>query len=158
MKIIGIDPGSHRTGYSILEKDSRVRNKTKVHTYGTIKIDPGTISPANLVILKNELIKILHEFKPEVASVEDIFFAKNVKTAKSVMESRGVILLTLAEKNIRILQPTATQIKKGLTGHGAANKQDVKKALKLILGIAELKGHDDSWDAMAAGFVGLSMC
>lgn len=89
--------------------------------------------------------------------MEDIFFSKNIKTAKTVMESRGVILLSLAERGIKILQPTATQIKKGVTGNGNAGKKDISQALKLIYGLDKLDGLDDSWDAIAAGFVGLSM-
>ena len=157
MKIIGIDPGSHRIGYSILERNKSSQNKTIVHSYGTIEITPGVKSPENLIIIKTKLQALLDEFKPEIACVEDIFFSKNVKTAKTVMESRGVILLTLGEASIRILEPTATQIKKGITGNGNSDKKDIKRALKLILGIPELTGHDDAWDAVAAGFVGLAM-
>ena len=92
-----------------------------------------------------------------MASVEELFFFKNQKTVAQVYEARGVILFTLIERGLKILEPTITQIKKGVTGSGTADKKQVKEAIKLILGLKELKGHDDSWDAVAAGFVGLAM-
>ncbi|MCB1189412.1 MAG: crossover junction endodeoxyribonuclease RuvC [Leptospiraceae bacterium] len=157
MKIIGIDPGSHRIGYSILEKGGKIGNQIDLIAYGTINIEPKTKSPESLLILKKELQKIIQEHKPSVASIEEVFFAKNLKTASKVFESRGVILLTFAESGIELIQPTATQIKKGVTGSGTANKNQVRYSIGLILGLKELKGYDDSWDAIAAAFVGLGM-
>lgn len=117
----------------------------------------GTQSPDNLLILRKGLREVLEEYKPTIASVEEMFFAKNKKTASRVFESRGVLLITLAEKNIQILEPTVSQIKKGTTGSGTADKKQIRHALKLLLNIEPLKGHDDSWDAVAAAYVGLSM-
>ncbi|TGM03458.1 endonuclease [Leptospira barantonii] len=154
MRIIGIDPGSHRAGYAVLEKAS---SKIKILTYGTVEVPSGTPSPDNLLILRKGLADILEEYKPSIASVEEMFFAKNKKTASRVFESRGVLLITLAELNIRILEPTVSQIKKGTTGSGTADKKQIRQALKILLGIDLLKGHDDSWDAVAAAYVGLSM-
>ena len=157
MIMLGIDPGSHRTGYAVVKRDDKVRNRTLLLDYGTIEVPPKTPSPDNLLVVKNELNEILRKYKPQMACVEDIFFAKNVKTAKTVMECRGVILLGLHEAGLEILQPTATQIKKGVTGNGNSGKKEIGHALKILMGLDELTGHDDSWDAIAAGFVGLSM-
>ena len=107
-------------------------------------------------ILRNSLLDIIDEFKPTFSSVEEIFFSKNLKTATKVFQARGVILLTLAEKNITIYEPTVTQIKKGVTSSGKADKKQIHTALKLILKLQDIKGFDDSWDAIAAGFVGFS--
>ncbi|MCE9501012.1 MAG: crossover junction endodeoxyribonuclease RuvC [Leptospira sp.] len=154
-RMIGIDPGSHRVGYSILEK--KERNKISLLTYGTIDIQPGTKSPENLIVIRKTLSRLLDEYTPGLASVEELFFSKNQKTAGRVYESRGCILLTLAESGVRIIEPSVTQIKKGTTGNGTADKKQVRQALKLILGLDDLSGHDDSWDAVAAGFVGFAM-
>ncbi|EMF88834.1 putative crossover junction endodeoxyribonuclease RuvC [Leptospira santarosai str. ST188] len=154
LRIIGIDPGSHRAGYAVLEK---IASKIRILTYGTVEVPSGTPSPNNLLVLRNGLTEILKEFKPSVASVEEMFFSKNKKTASRVFESRGVLLVTLAEMNIQILEPTVSQIKKGTTGSGTADKKQIRQALKLLLDIDLLKGHDDSWDAVAAAYVGLSM-
>jgi crossover junction endodeoxyribonuclease RuvC len=155
-RIIGIDPGSHRIGYAILDRDERSR-KIILIDYGTIEVNSAIQSPESLLIVNSELKEILKNYKPEVASVEELFFFKNQKTVAQVYETRGVILLTLIEKGLKIIEPTITQIKKGVTGSGTADKKQVKEAIKLILGLRELKGHDDSWDAVAAGFVGLAM-
>ena len=153
-RMIGIDPGSHRIGYSILE---RKKNKIDLLASGTIEIPPKTSSPENLVLIREELREILEEFHPDHASVEELFFHKNQKTAGRVYEARGCILLTLSEFSVRIIQPTVTQIKKGTTGNGNADKRQIRQALKLLLGLKELSGHDDSWDAVAAAFVGFAM-
>ncbi|EKR74671.1 crossover junction endodeoxyribonuclease RuvC [Leptospira noguchii] len=154
LRIIGIDPGSHRAGYAVLEKKA---SKIKILNYGTVEVPPRTPSPDNLVILRKGLKEILEEFNPSIASVEEMFFAKNKKTASRVFESRGVLLVTLAEMNIQVLEPTVSQIKKGTTGSGTADKKQIRQALKLLLNVDLLKGHDDSWDAIAAAYVGLSM-
>ncbi|ANH00985.1 crossover junction endodeoxyribonuclease RuvC [Leptospira borgpetersenii] len=154
LRIIGIDPGSHRAGYAVLEKTA---SKIRILAYGTVEVPSGTPSPNNLLVLRKGLTEILKEFKPSIASVEEMFFAKNKKTASRVFESRGVLLVTLAEMNIQILEPTVSQIKKGTTGSGTADKKQIRQALKLLLDIDLLKGHDDSWDAVAAAYVGLSM-
>ncbi|MCG6166798.1 crossover junction endodeoxyribonuclease RuvC [Leptospira sp. FAT1] len=154
LRIIGIDPGSHRAGYAVLEKNG---SKIRILTYGTVEVPSGTPSPDNLLLLRSGLSEVLEEFQPSLASVEEMFFAKNKKTASRVFESRGVLLVTLAEKNIPILEPTVSQIKKGTTGSGTADKKQIRQALKLLLNVELLKGHDDSWDAVAAAYVGLSM-
>lgn len=125
--------------------------------YGTIEVGSEIQSPESLLLVHSELKSILKKYKPELASVEELFFFKNQKTVAQVYEARGVIMFTLVEKGLLILEPTITQIKKGVTGSGTADKKQVKEAIKLILGLRELKGHDDSWDAVAAGFVGLAM-
>jgi crossover junction endodeoxyribonuclease RuvC len=155
LKIIGIDPGSHRCGYAILEKDNK--RKIKLIDYGTIEVPPKTIFAESIIYIYTSLLDILDLHKPEMASVEELFYFKNQKTVAAVYQTRGVILLALSQKKIPILEPTITQIKKGITGNGNADKKAVKLAIKMILGIPELKGHDDSWDAIAAGFVGLAM-
>lgn len=155
MKIIGIDPGSHRCGFAILEKDAK--RKITLIDYGTIEVPPKTDISESLIILYDSLMKILELHKPEISSVEELFYFKNQKTVSAVYQSRGVILLALSQNKIPILEPTITQIKKGITGNGKADKNAVKIAIKMILSIPELKGHDDSWDAIAAGFVGLAM-
>lgn len=157
MRIIGIDPGSHRVGYAVLSFPEASRAKPELVVYGTIEAPPKTPSPDNLLQIKKELDSILSEYKPDFGSVEELFFLKNVTTGMRVAESRGVILLALGEKNIPAVQPTATQVKKGISANGNATKKEVRQAIKIILGFSELKGHDDSWDAIAAAFVGKSL-
>ncbi|TGN17077.1 crossover junction endodeoxyribonuclease RuvC [Leptospira idonii] len=157
MKILGIDPGSHRIGYAVLSFPETNRSKPDLLVYGTIEVPPKTPSPHNLIQIKKELDEILLEYKPDFGCVEELFFVNNITTGMRVSESRGVILLSLGENAIPVVQPTATQIKKGISAKGNATKKEVRQAIKLILGFHDLKGHDDSWDAIAAAFVGKSL-
>lgn len=157
MKIIGIDPGSHRVGYAILSFPEGQRRNPSLLGYGTIEVTPKTPSPDNLLQIHRELQAILTEFQPECAAVEELFFVQNTTTGMKVSESRGVILLTLGENQIPMVSLTATQIKKGISAKGNATKKEVRAAIQMILGFKDLKGHDDSWDAIACAFVGRSL-
>ncbi|MCW7460898.1 crossover junction endodeoxyribonuclease RuvC [Leptospira limi] len=157
MKIIGIDPGSHRVGYAILSFPEGLRRNPTLLGYGTIEVAPKTPSPDNLLQIRRELQAILTEHKPEWAAVEELFFVQNTTTGMKVSESRGVILLTLGENQIPMVSLTATQIKKGISAKGNATKKEVRAAIQMILGFKDLKGHDDSWDAIACAFVGRSL-
>ena len=153
MKIIGIDPGSHRIGYAILEKEYKIQ----ILDYGVIEVPKSIKVPYNLLYIKEEILKLIKSFQINFASIEEMFFNKNLKTASRVFEARGVILLTLLEQNLNLTQPTVTQIKKGITGNGRANKKDIHNALKKIFCLEELKCYDDAWDAIATAFVGISI-
>lgn len=157
MKIIGIDPGSHRVGYAILSFPVGMRRNPELLSYGTIEVAPKTPSPDNLLQIRSELQSILSKFQPECAAVEELFFVQNTTTGMKVSESRGVILLTLGENQIPMVSLTATQIKKGISAKGNATKKEVRAAIQMILGFKDLKGHDDSWDAIACAFVGRSL-
>ncbi len=157
MKILGIDPGSHRVGYAVLDFPESNPRTPNLLSYGTIEAPPKTPSPDNLIQIKQELVKIIEESKPTAACVEELFFVNNITNGMRVSESRGVILLCLGEKGIPVVQPTATQIKKGISSKGNATKKEVRLAIQMILGLKDLKGHDDSWDAIAAAYVGRSL-
>jgi crossover junction endodeoxyribonuclease RuvC len=157
LKIIGIDPGSHRVGYAVLEFEEGSRKNPALLAYGTIEVAPKTPSPENLLQIKSELDIILSNYSPNHAAVEELFFVQNTTTGMRVSESRGVILLALGEKKIPVVQMTATQIKKGISAKGNATKKEVRGAIQMILGFKDLQGHDDSWDAIACAFVGRSL-
>jgi crossover junction endodeoxyribonuclease RuvC len=154
--ILGLDPGTHRLGYAVLKAQSPL--KFQLIDYGTKEVPPKTHTLESLVYIRKVIQELIDKYKPELVSVEELFFNKNLKTAAKVYQARGVILLTLAERNLRLIEPTATQIKKGIAGNGRATKQQIKRALQLILGLNKLDGQDDSWDAIAAAFVGYGMC
>lgn len=157
MKILGIDPGSHRVGFAILSFSEERRNRPTLEGYGTIEVPPKTPSPDNLLQIKTELDAILKKHRPNLACVEELFFVQNITTGMRVSESRGVILLALGEHAVPVVQPTATQIKKGISAKGNATKAEVRAAIQMILGFQNLTGHDDSWDAIACAFVGKSL-
>lgn len=153
---LGIDPGSHRLGYAFLQRTPGARTNPKVLDYGTIEVAPKTKSPTNLLIIHNQLNELIRKYKPDRACVENLFFSKNKKTAQQVYEARGVILLTLGENEVPIYELTATQIKKGVSATGTADKKAIRRSIQMILGMDPV-GHDDSWDAIAIAFVGASL-
>jgi crossover junction endodeoxyribonuclease RuvC len=144
MIILGIDPGTTRIGYGVIEK----KGKTTPVSYGTIELvfcEHGT----HLHNLSKELQKIIQEHNPDYIGVEKLFFSKNKKTALTVAEARGVILLTALQNNIAIKQFSPTEIKSTITGWGKSDKKTVEKCVALSLGLSSVKGYDDASDALA---------
>lgn len=157
MVVMGIDPGSHRIGYAFLQKPPGSRSQLpKILDYGTIDIPPKTPSPENLILIHENLERLIAEYSPDRACVEDLFFSKNKKTAQQVYEARGVILYTLGKVLVPIHQLTANQIKKGISASGTADKKAIRRSIQMIFRM-DPTGHDDSWDAIACAFVGYSL-
>ncbi|NTW30164.1 MAG: crossover junction endodeoxyribonuclease RuvC [Candidatus Moranbacteria bacterium] len=146
MKIIGIDPGTATIGWGIIEEHGG--NLTPV-AYGHISTSKNDASADRLCVLADELDAILRLHEPEEASVEELFFSTNVKTAISVAQARGVILLTLRRFGVIISGYTPNQVKQSVTGYGSADKRQVQLMTKNILLLSEIPKPDDVADAIA---------
>lgn len=146
-RIIGIDPGTAITGFSILEKGERENHLIE---YGCIR----TASDLNLATRLNQIAQdletIIQTFKPQYACVEELFFQKNVKTAISVAHARGVVIQKLTEHNIAVFELTPLQIKQAVCGYGQADKAMVQQMIKLTLRLKTTPQPDDAADAIAA--------
>ncbi len=147
MIILGIDPGIASTGWGVIEAD---RNKFKSVDYGFIKTTPSSSKGERLMIIYRKIRKIIDLYHPEIAGVEDIFFARNKLSAIPVAEAKGVILLAIESKEIDTHVYTPLQIKQALTGNGRAEKDQVQEMVKLILGLREKIKPDHAADALAA--------
>lgn len=148
MRILGIDPGTARLGYSILDFDEK-KCSLKLINCGIIqtrKIDEDSL---RLKIIREDLLKIINEFKPEFASVEKLFFFKNPKTIIPVAQARGIILEACASSGIKILEFTPLEMKKIVTGNGGANKTIVSDVVHSMLDLNERIKPDDAVDAVA---------
>ena len=145
--ILGIDPGTATTGFGLIEANER--GDLLYITCGHIATAPDTPAPQRLVTIKNSLLKLLKQYKPSVVVVEKLFFTTNITTAISVAEARGVVLATMAEHNLEILEYTPLQVKQGLTGYGKADKQQVQRMVKTILNLEDIPKPDDAADALA---------
>jgi len=146
MKILGIDPGMAIVGYGLIE----VQNDTmKLLTSGSIQTDKKKSDSKRLLEIYEDVLTILDEYKPDVASVEELFFFKNQKTIIPVAEARGVILSALESKGIPIFEYTPMEVKQILTGYGRADKKDVERMVQLVLEGQELPKLDDTIDAIA---------
>ncbi len=151
MKILGIDPGIERCGWAVVTEENR---KPRLEAVGCI-ITPRIDLPARLLLLQNALADIIRQHRPERAAVEELFFAKNTKTAMIVAHARGVILVTLAQQNIPTVSFTPNAIKLAVAGSGHADKSQVQRMIKAILALKETIKPDDAADAVAIALCGL---
>jgi crossover junction endodeoxyribonuclease RuvC len=145
--ILGIDPGIADTGYGLIEKGAG--GKISCLAYGSIKTKAGLPMAERLEILHDELEKIIQKYQPALASVEELFFQNNAKTAIIVGQARGVILLTCRKNKIPIVELTPLQVKQTIAGFGRADKLQVQKMVKLLLNLKEIPKPDDAADALA---------
>lgn len=145
MTIIGIDPGTTRIGFGVIES---TKNRLAVLDYGVIST-PGKDKSLDYKLISEGLSKLISAYKPERAGVEKLFFSNNQKTAMSVAEARGVIILTLANHGIPIIEPTPQEVKQAVSSYGKADKNQVQRMVRLILNIKEDIKPDDAADALA---------
>ncbi|MFC1721873.1 crossover junction endodeoxyribonuclease RuvC [Patescibacteria group bacterium] len=148
--ILAIDPGTATTGYAILQI-SRRNSNPKLVSYGCIITTAKTPLPKRLAILAKDLRSLISRFHPQELAVEELFFAKNVKTGTAVGQARGVILLIGAEKKLKIAEYKPVEIKLAVTGYGQAPKKQIQRMVKTILGLETRPRPDDAADAIALG-------
>ena len=146
MKILGIDPGMAIVGYGLIEGKEE---NYKLIASGSIQTDKKLDDSKRLLEIYNDLSTIVEKYKPDCASVEQLFFFKNQKTVIPVAEARGVILTVLEKYNIPTYSYTPMEVKQVLTGYGRAEKKEVDRMVHLTLGVDELPKLDDTVDAIA---------
>ncbi|KUO50644.1 MAG: Holliday junction resolvase [Desulfitibacter sp. BRH_c19] len=146
MLILGVDPGTATTGFGVIEVNA---NRYRSIIYGTILTEASMAMPFRLGIINNRLNEIISEYKPEHMAVEQLYFSKNTRTALTVGQARGVILLTGIQKNLPIGEYTPLQVKQAVAGYGRADKQQVQKMVAAVLGLNVIPKPDDAADALA---------
>ncbi|OGI74144.1 crossover junction endodeoxyribonuclease RuvC [Candidatus Nomurabacteria bacterium RIFCSPHIGHO2_01_FULL_43_16] len=148
MKILGIDPGFERLGVAILEK-SKGEKKERVLFSECFRTPVKSDFSERLRLLGAEVKKIIKEYKPEVLAIETLFLNTNHKTAMRVAEARGVVVYEAAHAGLRIFEASPPQIKVATTGHGASDKAQIIKMVKMLVEIDKSKKSDDELDAIA---------
>lgn len=143
---MGIDPGTATTGYGIIENN---RGKLRLVEYGCIRTSKKDTLEQRLAEIHHDLKKIIKKHKPNIVAVESVFFYKNVKTAISVAQARGVVLFAIHESKVRMIEFTPLQVKNRLTGYGKADKKQVQYMVKALLGLKTIPKPDDAADALA---------
>ena len=154
MRIIGIDPGTGILGFGVVDV---TKNKTRLVTGGVITTPAHTPIDERLEEIFDGLTEIIAETKPEVMSIEKLFFSQNVTTAISVAQARGVAMLTGRRARLQIAEYTPQQIKQTLTGYGKADKKQVQEMVRIQLGLTEVPKPDDCADALAAAITHFMM-
>jgi len=147
MRILGVDPGLASVGYGLIVYPEG--GPDQVH-WGEIKTSPSQSTPERLRVIFESLRAVIRELKPEAVSVEELFFAANMKTAIQVAQARGAALLATAESGVQVAEYTPLQIKKAITGQGRASKSQVQKMVSVLLGLREIPRPDHASDALAA--------
>ena len=146
MLIVGIDPGIARTGWAVIETQG---SKIKAKEHGCFETDKSTPLTTRLLEVHTFIQNLLKKHKPDALAIEDLFFSNNAKTAFVVGQARGVILLASGQNKIPVAIYTPLQVKLSVTGYGKAQKPQVGKMIKVILGLDEIPKIDDTADALA---------
>lgn len=154
MIALGIDPGTATTGYGIV-KDSPDGRLKKI-CYGVIRTDSKTPYPLRLKQIHEEIVNLIEQHKPEVVAIEQLFFNTNTKTALSVGQARGVVILTAALAGLDIAEYTPIQVKEAVATYGRAEKIQVQQMVKVLLGLDEIPKPDDAADALAVAICHLN--
>ena len=145
MRILGIDPGSRKTGYGLIEHSN---NKSRHLDSGFIKLNDKETLIDRLLMLSIELGKIIDRLNPNCGAIEKVFYAKNAQSALSLAHARGVILLKFSEKQLPIHEYQALKVKQTVVGAGRADKGQIKHMVKILLKINDSLQEDQA-DALA---------
>lgn len=146
MKILGIDPGYGRLGWSILEGN---RSKQQLLAYGCIETKPKQELDKRLMVIHHQLNQIIDDHQPKACAVEALYFFKNQKTVMGVGQARGVVVLTANLKGLNCSHYTPLQIKNVVAGYGKASKHQVQTMVKSQLKLKSIPKPDDAADACA---------
>jgi len=145
-RVLGIDPGTATTGWAVI---SEKNGQFFPIAYGHIETKKGQSDEKRILEIAKDLEKIILDHKPDEAAIEKLFYFKNKKTIIEVAQSRGALLLTLAQNKVKIASYTPLQVKQALTGYGKAEKKQVQLMTKSILRLKSLPKPDDTADAIA---------
>jgi crossover junction endodeoxyribonuclease RuvC len=147
MIALGIDPGIATTGYGVVREERNGQLVALVH--GVIETPKTDSLPKRLHHLRQHLRSLLEAWQPDEVAVEELFFATNAKTAITVGQARGVILLTLFEGGRPIFEYTPLQVKQAVSGYGAADKKQMQEMVRILLSLSKIPKPDDAADALA---------
>ena len=151
MIILGIDPGTATTGYAVIKK---LKNNTfDILDFGVIETSKKKTDSERLLEMQKDLQGIIKKFKPTTAGVEKLYFEKNVTTAMTVSQARGVVLLTLQQHKIDLHEFTPLQVKSIICGSGKAEKKQVQQMVQMTFGLKSMPKPDDAADAL-----GIALC
>ena len=146
-RVIGIDPGLAHTGFGIIDAFG---NNIRLVSYGVIETPSIEEHGTRLLEIYNRLVAVLMEFKPEQASMEELYFARNVSSAMSVSEAKGVVTMCLAQQALPLSMYRPNQIKYSVTGTKTADKKTVEQYVKILLNLETEPKPDHAADALAA--------
>jgi crossover junction endodeoxyribonuclease RuvC len=146
VRVLGIDCGSNRTGFGVIDSDGRDH---RLVAAGTISLSPKEPLSQRLWRIHCELVSLINKHPPDEVAVEDVFHGLNVRSALKLAHVRGVALLLAAERGLPLGEYSPLEVKMGVVGYGRADKGQVQMMVKSLLGISEPLGSFDASDALA---------
>ncbi|HWQ04146.1 MAG TPA: crossover junction endodeoxyribonuclease RuvC [Longilinea sp.] len=146
MLVLGIDPGTATTGFGLVRETVQ---GLEVVDFGAILTPAGLPQSLRLLLLYEELRKIILLHRPESAAVEKLFFSRNVTTAITVGQARGVVLLSMAQSGLTVGEYTPMEVKQAVAGYGGADKNQVQQMVRALLNLEKVPKPDDAADALA---------
>lgn len=151
MLILGIDPGTARMGWGVITTDNKrtLAKGASLVKYGCFETSVGVEMGKRLLHLRRELIKVILDFKPDHLAIEQLFFGANSRTAMTVGQARGVVMVTAEEYNLPLFEYQGLSVKKILTGFGHTDKKQIQEYVKKRLKLKDIPKPDDAADAIA---------
>jgi len=146
MRVLGIDPGSLKSGYGIIDS---IQNELVPIEYGVIRTTPNAPFAQRLLEISTRLQTLIQKYQPEEFAVEDVFVAKNAKSSLNLGQARGAIILTAAQAGLEVAEYTPLEVKQSVVGYGRADKSQVQQMVKMLLKLQEVPQPDDAADALA---------
>ncbi len=147
MIVLGLDPGTATTGYALIDEDSA--GNLRLERCGVIETAAGEPMAERLLCVHLAVARLIAESLPEEVAVEELFFSRNVSTALTVGQARGVLLLAAAEARLPVFEYKPAEIKQALVGYGGARKAQVQEMVRLLLSLPDIPRPDDAADAVA---------
>jgi crossover junction endodeoxyribonuclease RuvC len=144
--VLGVDPGTAAVGYGVVESVGSVLHEI---AHGCLTTSPELTLPERLLRIHDGVDALIERHAPDVVAVERIYFQQNAQTALAVGHARGVILLVAARHGLPVVEATPNEVKQAVTGHGAADKHQVQRMVRTILGLESDPRPDDAADALA---------
>ncbi len=145
--VLGIDPGTATTGYGLVR--ARADGRLEATAYGIIETPSSLATHRRLSMLYHHLTELLLLHRPDSCAVEKLFFQRNISTAITVGQARGVVLLAVAEAGLEVGEYTPNEVKQAVVGYGSAAKRQVQDMVRVLLNLPEIPRPDDAADALA---------
>jgi crossover junction endodeoxyribonuclease RuvC len=146
MRILGLDPGTGRSGYGVIDA---IDGRLTAVTYGVVSTSADEETAHRLQTIYQKVSQLISDYRPDTAAVEEVFFGRNITTAITVGQARGVLLLALANAGIPIREYSPPKIKEAVTGYGKADKTQVQMMVRNLLELEETPQPDDAADGLA---------
>ncbi len=149
MKILGIDPGYERCGFALLNKTN---NRLELGKFGVIKTLAQKIFANRLFEITEDFEILIKSHRPDVVSIEDLFFVQNVTTGMKVAQVRGSLIYIAKKHGLPVYEPKPVEVKSVFTGNGKADKTEMQKMTQILFELNNMRLQDDAVDAIAVAF------